>query len=49
MTKNNTPLMSIGEAAKALGITRRIILNYEDKGLLVPDKKFLTIKINVVE
>jgi len=31
--------MSIGEAAKALGITRRIILNYEAKGLLSPDKK----------
>lgn len=39
MTKNKTLLMSIGEAAKALGITRRIILNYESKGLLSPDKK----------
>jgi DNA-binding transcriptional MerR regulator len=32
-------LMSIGEAAKALGITRRMILNYEDNGLLRPDVK----------
>lgn len=32
-------LMTIGEAAKALGITRRIILNYEAKGLLQADKK----------
>lgn len=32
-------LMSIGEVAKALNITRRIILNYEDKGLVFPDKK----------
>ena len=31
--------MSIGEVSKAIGITRRIILNYEDKGLLFPDKK----------
>ena len=32
-------LMSIGEVAKVLGITRRIILNYEAKGLLTADKK----------
>ena len=31
--------MSIGEVSKAIGITRRIILNYEAKGLLLPDKK----------
>ena len=31
--------MSIGEIAKSLGITRRIILNYEDKGLLTADFK----------
>ncbi|SDX29787.1 MerR family transcriptional regulator [Eubacterium barkeri] len=30
-------MFSIGEAAKALGITRRIILNYEDRGLLNAD------------
>ena len=39
MSENMNRLMTIGEAAKALGITRRIILNYEDKGLLHPDKK----------
>lgn len=39
MSENKNRLMSIGEAAKALGITRRIILNYEDKGLLPPDVK----------
>lgn len=39
MAQNQNRLMSIGEAAKALGITRRIILNYESKGLLPPDKK----------
>jgi len=32
-------LMSIGEVARVLGITRRIILNYEAKGLLTADKK----------
>lgn len=31
--------MSIGEVAKSLNLTRRIILNYEAKGLLIPDKK----------
>jgi len=39
MSQNDNRLMSIGEAAKSLGITRRIILNYESKGLLPPDKK----------
>lgn len=39
MSENETKLMSIGEAAKLLGITRRMILNYEAKGLLQPDKK----------
>lgn len=32
-------LFSIGEVAKAVGITRKIILNYEEKGLIKPDKK----------
>ena len=39
MPKENSHLMTIGQAAKALGVTRRMILNYEDKGLLKPDKK----------
>lgn len=39
MSQNTYKLMTIGEAAKSLGITRRIILNYEEKGLLPPDKK----------
>lgn len=39
MAKTDSRLMSIGEVAKSLNITRRIILNYEDKGLLSPDKK----------
>lgn len=39
MAQNDNKLMSIGEAAKVLGITRRIILNYEEKGLLPADKK----------
>lgn len=37
MSHNN--LFSIGEIAKAIGITRKIILNYEAKGLIVPDQK----------
>ena len=36
---NNKNLFSIGEMAKAIGITRKIILNYEAKGLITPDKK----------
>lgn len=39
MSQNDNRLMSIGEIAKAIGITRRIILNYEAKGLIQPDKK----------
>ena len=37
MDKNN--LFSIGEVAKAVGITRKTILNYETKGLIKPDRK----------
>ncbi len=36
---NNKDLFSIGEVAEAIGITRKIILNYEAKGLISPDKK----------
>ena len=36
---DNNNLFSIGEVAKAVGITRKIILNYETKGLITPDKK----------
>lgn len=37
MNKEN--LLSIGEIAKSIGITRKIILNYEEKGLVKPDRK----------
>ncbi|MBO5136624.1 MAG: MerR family transcriptional regulator [Clostridia bacterium] len=36
---NDNNLFSIGEVAKAVGITRKTILNYETKGLVQPDKK----------
>lgn len=36
---NRKNLFSIGEVAKAVGITRKTILNYETKGLIKPDKK----------
>ncbi len=36
---DNKHLFSIGEIAKAVGITRKTILNYEIKGLITPDKK----------
>ena len=36
---NNKNLFSIGEVAASVGITRKIILNYEAKGLIIPDKK----------
>ena len=32
-------LFSIGEISKAAGVTRKIILNYEAKGLIEPDRK----------
>ena len=35
----NNHLFSIGEISKAVGVTRKIILNYEAKGLITPDKK----------
>jgi len=36
---NSENLFSIGEIAKAIGITRKTILNYETKGLIKPDRK----------
>ena len=39
---DNKNLFPIGEIAKAVGITRRIILNYESKELIEPDKKDAT-------
>ena len=36
---DNKNLFSIGDIAKAVGITRKTILNYETKGLVQPDKK----------
>ena len=36
---NDKNLFSIGEVVKAVGITRKILLNYETKGLIKPDKK----------
>lgn len=32
-------LLTIGEVAESVGITRRMILNYEDRGLVAPDMK----------
>ncbi len=40
--KNDNNLFSIGEIAKAVGLTRRIILNYEAHGLIQPDVKSAT-------
>lgn len=37
--KNDRDLFSIGEVARALGITRRAILYYEEFGLIQPDAK----------
>lgn len=37
--KRDDKLFSIGEIAKALGVTRRIILHYEERGLIEPDKR----------
>lgn len=39
MSKNEENLFSIGEVAKALGVTRRIILHYEERGLIQPDTR----------
>ena len=40
--KNDKNKFSIGEMASALGITRRIILNYEERGLIEPDGRDAT-------
>lgn len=37
--KKDKNMFTIGEAAEAIGITRRIILNYESRGLIKPDIK----------
>ena len=37
MRKDKQNLFSIGEIARALGLTRRIILHYEERGLVQPD------------
>jgi len=39
MSKPTNQYLSIGEVAKAINVTRRIILNYEDKGLIQADVK----------
>ena len=39
MSKNEENLFSIGGIAKALGVTRRIILHYEERGLIQPDTR----------
>lgn len=36
---NNQPLLTIGGIAKMLGITRRIIINYENHGLITADTR----------
>lgn len=36
---NSKKMFTIGEMAKAVGITRKILLNYESKGLIKPDEK----------
>ena len=36
---SNKNLFSIGEITSAAGITRKVLLNYEAKGLIYPDKK----------
>ena len=39
MERKNESLFQVGEVAKALGVSRRMILNYEEQGLLTPDRK----------
>lgn len=39
MSENGQNLFSIGEISKALGVTRRIILHYEERGLIQPDTR----------
>ena len=37
MNNNQKNLFSIGQIAESIGITRKIILNYETTGLIQPD------------
>lgn len=39
MPRDPKKMMSIGEVAQSIGITRKAILNYETKGLITPDQK----------
>lgn len=39
MSPHETMLMSIGEVCASINVTRKMILNYEAKGLISPDKK----------
>lgn len=39
MEPDSRNLFQIGEAAKTLGVTRRMLLNYEDQGLITPAYK----------
>lgn len=39
MNHANKNLYQIGEVTKMLGVTRRMLLNYEDLGLLTPAYK----------
>ena len=35
----NPKLLTVSEVAKIVGITRRILLHYEEQGLIRPDKR----------
>ena len=37
--KERQELFTIGEIARRVGVTRRMILNYEERGLVCPDVK----------
>ena len=37
--KERQELFTIGEIARGVGVTRRMILNYEERGLICPDVK----------
>lgn len=45
----NDNLFSIGDVSRILGITRKIILNYETCGLVAPDVKMVLMVIDIIQ
>ena len=45
----NPKLLTVSEVAKIVGITRRILLHYEECGLIRPDKKMVRQETAIIQ